>query len=248
MAVYLFGDIHGGYESYKLTAPYFPNQPLLTAQDTVIICGDFGFPFRSSDACPEAESSPDPQIRHYRAVYRQWMDWCSAQPYTIAFVDGNHDNHPYWAGQPTGFWNGGMVHRSPDAPNLIHLMRGEVYTIEGKNVWCFGGAESIDRTLRTEGLDWWPEEIASYDEMQHGLQTLSAHDNRVDVIITHTMPQCLLPVYGFGMGSLDPVAAYLDEVYRTTTFDRWFCGHLHKDLYKPFYKVQVLYQQYAVLE
>jgi len=248
MAIYLFGDTHGEHESSKLKAPCFPQQPFLTELDTVIVCGDFMFPFYSSDADPASDDAQDAEVRRRRASYRLWMDWFSAQQCTFAFLDGNHDNHPYWASLPTELWNEGLVSRSPDAANLLHLKRGEVYRIEGKRFWCFGGAESTDKALRTEGLNWWPQETADPAQMQHGRESLARHGYEVDYILTHTMPQCLLPVFGFGLGCLDPTAAYFDEIYRGTQFKMWFCGHFHKDVYKPFYRLRVLYQDYAIPE
>ena len=44
------------------------------------------------------------------------------------------------------------------------LKRGECYTIEGKTFFTFGGAYSIDRLLRKEGVSWWWQELPSPEE------------------------------------------------------------------------------------
>lgn len=41
---------------------------------------------------------------------------------------------------------------------IYHLMRGQVYNICNKSIFTFGGASSIDRNLRVDGVSWWKEE------------------------------------------------------------------------------------------
>lgn len=130
--------------------------------------------------------------------------------------------------------------------NVIHLMRGEYYTIDGMTVWCMGGAESIDKIYRTEGVTWWREEIPSMKETWHGFDTLEEHGNKVNIILTHTLPQMLMPIYFRDISPInDPTGVYLNEIYRRVEFKQWFCGHMHRDVDKPMYKLRVLYNQVA---
>ena len=127
----------------------------LTDNDAIVICGDFGFPFLPTDCISEdtlKESGAEHHCIKYARAYRQNIDWLKSFPCDILFIDGNHDNHEFWAKLPTEPWNSGQVHRLPDAPNVIHLMRGEYYTIDGLTVWCMGGAESIDKATRTQAF------------------------------------------------------------------------------------------------
>lgn len=125
-------------------------------------------------------------------------------------------------------------------------MRGEYYTIDGMTVWCMGGAESIDKIYRTEGVTWWREEIPSMKETWHGFDTLEEHGNKVDIILTHTLPQMLMPIYFRDISPInDPTGVYLNEIYRRVEFKQWFCGHMHRDVDKPMYKLRVLYSQVA---
>ena len=41
---------------------------------------------------------------------------------------------------PVREWNGGLVHEA--RPHVLHLMRGEVYGIDGLTVLAMGGAAS----------------------------------------------------------------------------------------------------------
>ena len=53
---------------------------------------------------------------------------------------------------PVDQWHGGRVQfiRS----NVIHLMRGEIYDIDGKKIFCFGGGYSLDKDYRVPGRTW----------------------------------------------------------------------------------------------
>ena len=189
MLLHIFGDTHGPLEINKINPKRFLGRAL-TDNDAIVICGDFGFPFLPTD-CISEDTLKDSGAEHYcikyARAYRQNINWLKTFPCNILFIDGNHDNHEFWAKLPTESWNGGQVQRLPDAPNVIHLMRGEYYTIDGLTVWCMGGAESIDKATRTQGVSWWPEEIPSQKEMWHGMDTLEEHGYDVDVILTHTM-------------------------------------------------------------
>lgn len=80
---------------------------------------------------------------------------------------------------------GGNVQIHPDANNIIHLMRGEYYTIEGKTFWTMGGATSIDKESRIKDVTWWEAELPTTAEYNHGLEALEKHNNEVDYILTH---------------------------------------------------------------
>ena len=55
---------------------------------------------------------------------------------------------------PAEQWEGGKVHFIRE--NVIHLMRGQMYRIQGKDFFVFGGARSHDiedGIMEREGLD-----------------------------------------------------------------------------------------------
>ena len=139
----------------------------LTENDHLIITGDFGFPFTPDD------------IKEYdngeKTEYTEWIRWFKERPYKVLFVDGNHDNHDWWREQPVTEMFGGRVQVHPHAENVIHLMRGEVYEIEGKTFFTFGGAASTDKKWRKEGYSWWSGEEASYAETEHALDKIKLY-------------------------------------------------------------------------
>ncbi len=246
--VYITGDIHGGIDIEKLSGKHFPQGKQLTRQDYVLICGDFGLPFLPTDSYPPGTFLPNKYARSSQKTYLHWCKWLSQRPYTILWVDGNHDNHPFWYDQPVTEWNGGKVNIHPLAENVIHLKRGEYYKIDGHTFWTMGGAASHDREYRIDGYSWWKEEIPSAEEMQHGQDTLAAHGNQVDFIITHTMPQCLIAPALSSLFPTEPTREYLTKIYRTTAFRYWFCGHLHIDKTDRKHRLRVSYNEIVPLE
>lgn len=172
MAIYVTGDVHGRAE-YGSSRFAFKNWPLgraLTRDDVVIVAGDFGFVWDGSNA------------------ERYWLDWFESKPWTTCFVDGNHENHHALAGLPVREWNGGLVHEA--RPRVLHLMRGEVFDIDGLTVLAMGGATSNDRQYRKEGRSWWPEEMPSEEEMEHCRASLDRVGWKVDHVVTHEAPAC----------------------------------------------------------
>ena len=64
---------------------------------------------------------------------------------------------------PEEEYAGGRVHRI--GTNLRHLMRGELFTIEGKKIFAFGGGESIEKEDRVKAGKWWEREMPTLEEM-----------------------------------------------------------------------------------
>ena len=235
--IYLTGDTHGGVDMRKLSRKELKRSHIeLTENDHLIITGDFGFPFTPDDI-KEYENNE-------KTEYTEWMKWYAERPYKVLFVDGNHDNHDWWREQPVTEMFGGRVQVHPHAENVIHLMRGEVYEIEGKTFFTFGGAASTDKEWRKEGYSWWSGEEASYAETEHALDNLERVGYKVDHIITHTMPQSISSqLRGLRFIQLPcSTAMFLNTVLETVKYDKWFCGHFHLDEVLAAKRLFVLYQ------
>lgn len=205
--IYITGDTHGNIRQIQKLEEYCGHS--WTKDEFLIICGDFGFVFMD-----DAEEKKD-------------LDKLEKRPYTILFVDGNHENFPAIFRYPKEIWHGGRVHRI--RKNILHLMRGQVFTIDGKSFFTFGGAASIDKEFRQEGISWWPEEIPVEAEYDEAVRNLKAHDMRVDYIVTHTMPACLIAKYTpyARLGPDADLTYFLDEVWKDVSFRHWYCGHWH---------------------
>ena len=209
MAIFITGDTHGDIDFHKLNSKNFPTGRTLTKQDYVIICGDFGGVWDGG--------------KYDRYIQR----WYANKPWTTLFVDGNHENHDVLDTYPVTIWNGGKVHIIK--PNLIHLMRGQVYNIDGCIFFTMGGAQSHDKEYRKEGISWWPREMPSDEEYQEALNNLAKVHNCVDYIITHCAPDHIQNQFGYYMEH-DKLTNFLKVVSLTTTFKGWFFGHYHMSL------------------
>lgn len=235
--IYLTGDTHGGLDMGKLSRKSLKHFGIaFNENDFLIITGDFGFPFTPKDI-EEYENG-------VKGEYNTWIRWFAERRYKVLFVDGNHDNHDWWSLQPVTQMFGGSVQVHPHARNVIHLMRGEVYEIEGRKIFTFGGAASADKAYRTEGFNWWPGEEPSVAETEHALENLERAGNKVDLIITHTMPETVIramPRFNYWIQPCK-TAQFLDRVLERTQYRNWFCGHFHIDLTVPHRRLAVLYE------
>lgn len=240
--IYLTGDIHGYCSIENLVNN--KREKELSKEDYLIVCGDFGLPFLPTDTYSESDLS-DEKLLFCRNQYRKWIKWLSERPYVVLFVDGNHDNHHYWSLQQETEWMGGKVNIHPEASNVIHLKRGEYYTIDGITFFAMGGAKSVDVARRVKDFSWWEEEIPSEKEYEHGLQNIAKHDNKVDYIITHTMSENDYCYLFNKTQSADTTEKMLAKIHQNIQYKYWYCGHYHMDKDFPELKLRILYKDIA---
>lgn len=96
------------------------------------------------------------------------------------FVDGNHDDHAQLRELHVGA--PGPVSVDPDG-RIWHLPRGARWNWHGRTWVALGGGVSLDKAIRTEGRDWWPQEEISENEAD-GV----AEDGPAHVMVTHDCP------------------------------------------------------------
>jgi predicted phosphodiesterase len=75
-----------------------------------------------------------------------------------------------------------------DNPNVCRMDKKWIPdgTVED-DVMFIGGATSIDKAYRTEGLSWWADEECAYNDLQSFIDTAAVHKPRV--LITHECPE-----------------------------------------------------------
>lgn len=122
--IFITGDIHGDPDRFSVEE--FPVQNEMTREDYVIICGDFGMLWSLKENKEENDR----------------IDWLNDKNFTTLFVDGNHENFDRLNALPVQSWHGGNVHFVRE--HVIHLMRGEIFDLNGTAVFAFGGARSHD--------------------------------------------------------------------------------------------------------
>ena len=209
--IYICGDTHGDYDFHKLNSTLFPDGKMLTKDDYVIVCGDFGGVWDNG--------KQDKYVQ----------DWYNSKPWTTLFVDGNHENHDALDVYPVEVWNGGKVHKISDS--IIHLMRGQVFTIEGKKFFTFGGAQSTDKWLRKEGESWWAREMPADKEYEEGFLNLEKAGNEVDYVITHCAPdEVQNSIFQWRYCMHDKLTNYLEVTKQSIQFKDWYFGHYHEDI------------------
>jgi DNA repair exonuclease SbcCD nuclease subunit len=212
--IYITGDTHIPIDIHKLSTRNFPIQSKLTKDDYVIIAGDFGGVWYN----PSSD-------KYKEDLY--WQNWLADKNFTILFVDGNHENHPLLNQLPLINMFGGKVGKVNDS--IYHLKRGEIYAIDNKTIFTFGGAVSVDKESRIDGISWWEEEVASYQEMDYGIEQLKKYNNEVDYIITHccsTSTQNKIDE----MYTEDIMTKYFQYIEDNVKFKHWFFGHYHDDI------------------
>ena len=220
MRLFITGDTHGDIDFHKLNTKNFPEGRLLTKEDFVIICGDFGAVWDGAKS--------DKYLQR----------WYNEKPWTTLFIDGNHEAHDLLNSYPVSEWNGGKVHFI--TPSIIHLMRGQVYKIGNKIFFTMGGAESHDKIYRKEGVSWWRREMPSNDEYEEGLANLNKVNNQVDYILSHCAPDRLQSKIAYWYEH-DKLTNYLEIVRQTVEFGWYYFGHYHIDKDFLNYKATCLY-------
>lgn len=229
--IFITGDTHSDFTRFSTHA--FPEQREMTKNDYVIICGDFGGVWDQEESQNE----------------KYWFDWLENKPFTTLFVDGNHENFDRLYNYPVELWNGGNIHRI--RPSIIHLMRGQVFVVEGKKIFTFGGASSHDIdggilskedpefekkkkqlnreyiSYRVNHISWWEHELPTEEEMEEGRRNLAACDDMVDFIITHCCSSSTQAILSGGLYKPDVITNYLEEIKQKIQYKKWFFGHYH---------------------
>ena len=121
----------------------------------------------------------------------------------------------------------GKAHKIADG--IYHLMRGQIFEIDGKRIFTFGGASSHDKEYRTKDKNWWEEELPSDWELETAISNLDSNGWTVDYIITHCAPSSVQERIVSNC-SQDILTEFFEEIKNKTSFEKWFFGHYHKDV------------------
>ena len=208
--LYITGDTHGDFERIlKWVETAKPNKD----KDFLFILGDFGYIWDYKRTSFEKDN----------------LDFISCLPFTTLFIDGNHENHERLNSMRVVNFSEGKVHKVYES--IYHLMRGQVYEIAGKRIFTFGGAKSIDKHLRTEGVSWWKEEEFNYREANTAYDNLNKINWEVDYVLTHSAPLSIRDKLFEGNNLYKPSSTerILEAILRNIKFKRWYFGHYHID-------------------
>lgn len=234
--IYVTGDTHGEFNRFSKKRMK-RNNIELTKQDYIIVCGDFGL-------CWEKNGTFEYDCKNFRQ-----------KEYTTLWVQGNHENYDMIAEYPVEEWHGGKV-RHIVRDKVILLERGQVFDIDGKTFFTFGGASSHDiqggvldkrdcdydiqrinaikskLPFRILHESWWPQELPNEKEMEEGLRNLEKCNYQVDYVITHccaTSVQMLLEEGPVRLLKPDILTDYLQTIEEKLQYKHWYFGHYHED-------------------
>lgn len=199
MKILIVGDLHGDWG--RLNTLITNKNP-----DIILQCGDFGW-------WPKMEITRP-------VLYKKQNIWLlkgiKPKNTKIYWCDGNHEEHNLLV-------QDSLIHEMYE--NVYHASRGSVLKLpDNRNVLFIGGADSIDKKLRTINHDWYYEENISYDQFE---MTMAIED-RIDIVISHTCPG-KFDIEGTGGKINDSNRIALDYILEKYKPSLWFFGHWHKN-------------------
>ena len=238
-AVYITGDKHRNYKAFLR----FVKKHKLTPRDTVVILGDSGFNCfgdRRDDALKEKISQAGP---------------------AVLCIHGNKERRPEEIPfYKQGRFSGGAVWYEEQYPNLLFAQDCQIYTLAGRDAVVLGGAHSVDRLFCLENdRPVWEHEDVSEETKKRLEEVLAARGNRVDYILSHTVPykyeprEMFLsnrkrkkPKKGFVPDIDKTTEKWLDKIEESVYYRHWFAGHYHTD--KHVDKLSILFDTFVQLE
>ncbi len=223
--IYITGDTHGNFLRYVV----FAREKNLTEEDVMIVLGDAGLNYTGDERD------------------RRRKEYVSSFPFTTFCIHGNHEMRP--TDVPTykmREYRGGTVWYEEDFPNILFAKDGEVYDFDGHSCLVIGGAYSVDKFHRLAyGWQWFPNEQPSQEIKDHVEQQLLHHNNKVDVVLSHTCPIQYEPtevfIKGIDQGLVDKsTEKWLGQIEEKLDYKRWYCGHYHTE--KKVDRMRFLYE------
>jgi predicted phosphodiesterase len=127
--------------------------------DTILQLGDFGY------------WVDDGRTASYLSSIEAMLDEADIR---LFWLDGNHEDHTRVAD-----WQD-----TTQYPRIRYLGRGFRWQWWDKTWMSVGGAMSVDKHYRVEGLSWWPQEELTDDEVGY-----AGRDGAVDVVVSHDCPR-----------------------------------------------------------
>lgn len=156
--VVLLGDTHSDLDAFEYAIEVVAAEHGIK---TIYQLGDFGYLLRDS-----------------------WLDLLEEMlvkaGVQLSFLLGNHDAYSV-----SDVWEEGKDLTKPFniRPHLTYLPRGCTWEFGGMTLMALGGAASIDRAHRVEGVSWWGGEEITYADVERCL----SYEGKVDILLSHDM-------------------------------------------------------------
>lgn len=205
--MYFLGDVHA--ES-PLMRDFLNSEEKYCLQ-----LGDFGFIFKYNDW------KWNKFLNHFEKNYPNKM---------IFTVLGNHENYDSIEKMPIKDIFGARCRKIRS--NVYAVERGEILSIEELNILCIGGADSIDKAWRQDGVSWWVQEKISDADVEKTIN--KGLTCPFDMICSHAMPaffmlQNFTPCFQTGSEfSLEKIYCDIEDNGRHIPL--WIGGHVHNSI------------------
>jgi len=224
MRWFVTGDIHSDIcEIWRFIKKFD-----LGEGDNIIVCGDFGI-FWNKDQ------------RDARYFINQYEINCNGVH--LYWIDGNHENFDI-----IDSWHAKNNKPYDNSEHIHYCPRGLTMNINNKKALFMGGADSIDKIIRKEGISWWPQEQITKQDIQN----ITGH---YDYVFTHCCPYNLfnenriyLCFHGGELRDITHISEQnLQKMFDNITFEHHYFGHYHVDkslndkhmcLYKTFIELK----------
>lgn len=200
---FVTGDCHGRFERLWRFIKKFD----LSEGDTIIVCGDMRLYWNKD-------------MRDAKYSIRQYEENCNGVQ--LWWIDGNHENFD-------------IINKLKEydmiecSPHITYIGRGVCMDTEIGTMLFIGGADSVDKMLRTEHLSWWADEAVTEDNIAgiHG---------HYDYVFSHACPRSVFNDNRAFLCTLNNINEnnaihksedVLEKLKGQITYDHWYFGHYH---------------------
>ncbi len=180
------------------------------------------------------------------------IDWVNQKEIKFYWIDGNHEDHSIL--QYVEDFNSSI--HNIYGKNFFYMPRGSYIEFEKCILFFIGGAETRDKYNRTEGMDYFREEIISREQVDFVFNQAEKIKqlSKPIILIAHTSAQSAInhPDNLFNIHNKEGTYQnkFLDEIVTLINPKAYFHGHFHKELiYKlPEYNQTTFYSLGAWLK
>jgi len=210
--MWFIGDVHSRFQKYMHLVEEMPVGDGRVGLDCSIQVGDMGvgFPARSTETFSIAIEDDQP-LRDSEPLFVPSESVKVNAPILSThhrFIRGNHDDPE-------------MCHQHP-------CFLGEFGYLEKQQIYFISGGYSIDYELRTPGVDWWPDEELSEDELREVVGQVRRLEPRI--IVSHEGPTVAkeYAVHNFAkIGKASRTEAAMQRILGRHRPEFWIFGHHH---------------------
>ena len=169
--------------------------------DRSIQIGDFGWGF----------------VDHQTRLYNPDDPRTANEYFVETAMEDLHGDHKYFRGN----------HDNPGLCAEHRFCLPDVHYEEDTGIMIIAGADSIDKSMRTEGYNWWADEELSWDAFYKAMDLYEEKKPRI--VLTHDGPESIIPYMFEWYRQEFPsrTRQALDSMFALHQPELWVFGHWH---------------------